>query len=96
MDRDKIFSSLFKYNGNGEKKLNNFSQLTPTGKRLFILLINLALGEKEPKIVFEWLVEKNVIIGSKSDKRIVQRIIHHWKESGGEIFQNYTKFSSKN
>ena len=63
---------------------------------MFILLINLTLEVKEPKIVFEWLVEKNVITGSQSDKRIIQRIIHHWKESDGEIFQKYTKFSSKN
>ena len=64
--------------------------MTPIGKRIFILLINLALGESGPKITFEWLTDKNIITGSKYDQRRVQQIIHHWKISSGEIFQNYT------
>ena len=51
MDIEKIFDSLFKSNNNGEKKLNSFSQLTHIGKRIFILLINLALGESGPKMI---------------------------------------------
>ena len=94
MDREKLYNSLFKTNIKGEKKFNNFSQLTPSGKRIFVLMLNLALGN-EPKIVFEWLVAKNVLSGSNSEKRTVQHIIHHWKISGGEIFQNYSKSSSE-
>ena len=53
MEREKSFNSLFRCNNDGEKKLNSFSQLAPIGKRTFILLINLALGENEPKTTFE-------------------------------------------
>ena len=67
MDREKLFNSLFKSNIKGEKKFNQLSQLTFLGKRVFVLMVNLALGS-EPKIVFEWLVAKNVLIGSNSDK----------------------------
>ena len=70
--------------------------MTHIGKRIFILLINLALGESGPKITFEWLIDKNIITGSKYDQRRVQQIIHHWKMSSGEILQNYTNSSSKN
>ena len=55
------------------------------------LLINLALGENEPKTTFEWLVKK--LPGSKYDQRKVQRIIHYWKTTSGEIFQNYTNYN---
>ena len=43
---------------------------------MFVLMLNVALGS-EPKIVFEWLEAKNVLIGSNSDKRTVQHKIHH-------------------
>ena len=68
--------------------------MTSLGKRVFVLMLNLALGS-EPKMVFEWLVAKKVLIWSNSDKRTVQQIIHPWKISGGEIFQNYSKSSSE-
>ena len=69
--------------------------MTPIGKRIFILLINLALGENEPKTTFEWLVDKDIIPGSKYDQRRVQQIIRYWKTTSGEIFQTYTNSSSK-
>ena len=64
--------------------------MTPVGKRLVILVINLALGGNEPKTTIKWLVEKNIINGTKSDKRRVQQIVHHWKISSGEIFEKHT------
>ena len=73
-----------------KKKLNSFSQLAPVGKRTFNFLINLAQGENEPKTTFEWLVDKNIIPGSRYDQRRVQQIIHYWKTTSGEIFQNDT------
>ena len=60
--------------------------MTPIGKRIFVLLIDLALGENEPKTTFEWLVDKNIVPGSKFDQRRVQQIIHYWKTTSGEIF----------
>ena len=63
--------------------------MTPVGKRLVILVINLALGGNEPKTTIKWLVEKNIINGTKSDRR-VQQIVHHWKISSCEIFEKYT------
>ena len=59
MDREKIFQALFKSNEKGEQKFCNFSQLTSIGKRIIILMINLALGENDPKKTIEWFVEKN-------------------------------------
>ena len=40
---------------------------------MFVLMLNVALGS-EPEIVFEWLVAKNVLIGSNSDKRTVHLV----------------------
>ena len=61
---------------------------------MLVLMLNLALGN-EPKLVFEWLVAKSVLIGSNSENRTVQHIIYHRKISGGEIFQNYSKSKSE-
>ena len=44
MKKDTTFGVLFKSNSKGEKKFEDFSQLTPAGKRLTFVLINLALG----------------------------------------------------
>ena len=46
--------------------------------------------------MFEWVVDINIIPGSKYDQRRVQQIIHYWKTTSGEIFQTYTNSSSKN
>ena len=54
MNKDTIFGILFKCNSNGEKKLENCSQLTAAGRRVIILVINLALGGK-PKNTLQWL-----------------------------------------
>lgn len=94
MDREKLFKALFKCNEKGEQKFVNFSQLTPVCKRIIFLVINLALGTNEPKTSIEWLIEKNIISGSNSDKRTIQNVIHHWKVTCGEIFQKYDKSST--
>ena len=54
MEKDTIFGVLFKSNSKGEKKFEDFSQLTPAGKRLTFVLINLALGGKL-KDTLKWL-----------------------------------------
>ena len=58
MDREKIFNALFKCNNKSEPKLNSLTQLTAVGKRVVFLVINLALGENEPKTTINWLIEK--------------------------------------
>ena len=46
MDRKKIYDALFKTNSKGEHK---FSQLTPIGKRILYMMINLAIGGSKVK-----------------------------------------------
>ena len=46
MDKETLFKVLFKSDINSEQKFNEFSQLTPAGRRVIILVINLALGGK--------------------------------------------------
>ena len=58
MDREKIYNALFKYNDKNEPKFNSFSQLTPVGKRVIFLVINLALGGNKPKTQFNGLRKK--------------------------------------
>ena len=64
------------------------------GKRIVFLVIHLALGENEPKTTIKWLMEKKILIGIKSEKRTVQNVIHHWKTSSGDFFQNFSKSCS--
>ena len=61
--------------------------MTPIGKRIVYIIVNLTIGENQVKKNVEWLGEKNVMINSKSDQRIVQNIIHHRKISRGKNFQ---------
>ena len=49
MDRKKIYDALFKTNSKGEQKFCQFSQLTPIGKRILYVLINLAIGGSKVK-----------------------------------------------
>ena len=60
MDREQIFSPFFKNNENNEQKFKNFSQLTSIGKRIIILMINLALGGNKAKTTIDWLIESKV------------------------------------
>ena len=46
MDKETLFKVLFKSDINSEQKFNEFSQSTPAGRRVIILVINLALGGK--------------------------------------------------
>ena len=46
MEKDTIFGVLFKSNSKGGKKFEDFSQLTPAGKRLKFVLINLEVDPK--------------------------------------------------
>ena len=49
MDRKKIYDALFKTNSKGEQKFCQFSQLTPIGKRILYIMINLAIGGSKVK-----------------------------------------------
>ena len=60
MEKDTIFGVLFKSNSKGEKKIEDFSQLTPADKGLTFVLINLALGGK-PKDNLKWLKDHKII-----------------------------------
>ena len=91
MDRKKISDALFKTNSEVEHKFCQFSQLTTIGKIILYIMINLAIGGSKVKSTIQWLKENNIISCSKSDERTVQHIIHHWKSSGGEIFQKYSE-----
>ena len=91
MDRKKIYDALFKTNSKGEQEFCQFFQLTPIGKRILYIMINLAIGGSKVKSTIQWLKEINIISSSKSDERTVQHIIHHWKSSCGEIFQKYSE-----
>ena len=53
MDKQTIFKVFFKSDINGEQKFNEFSQLTPAGRRVVYLVINSALGGK-PKNTLQW------------------------------------------
>ena len=75
MDREKIFKAFFKHNDENEQKFTRLSQLTPVGKRVIFIVINLALGN-DPKTTLQWLIEKEIISGSNSEKRTFQDIIH--------------------
>ena len=77
LGKEQIYNSVFKCNSENEQKFDCFSQLTGSGKRLIYLAINLALGGNEPKKTINWLIERNIINGSKSAVRRVQQIIHH-------------------
>ena len=90
MKREKNFSGLFKSNDKKELKFNNFTQLTPIGKRIVYIIVN------QVKKTIQWLREKRFICYSKSDQRTVQNIIHYWKISGGEVFQKYSKSTRTN
>ena len=70
--------------------------MTPIGKRIVYIIVNLAIGENQVKKTVQWLREKKVITNSKSDQRTVQNIIHYWKILGGEVFQKYSKSTRTN
>ena len=84
MEKDTIFGVLFKSNSKGEKKFEDFSQLTPAGKRLTFVLIHLALGGK-PKDTLKWLKDHDIISESHYNEKFVYEVIRHWKISG-EVF----------
>ena len=86
MDKETLFKVLFKSDINSEQKFNEFSQLTPAGRRVIILVINLALGAK-PKDT-----DKNIISDSQYDERSVYYdVIRHWKMTSGEVFLKHHK-----
>ena len=49
MEREKLYRTLFKFNENNEQTFCEFKQLTPVGKRIVYIVINLALGETKIK-----------------------------------------------
>ena len=59
MDKETIFRVLFKVDG--EQKFTDFSHLTPAGRRVIILVINLALGGK-PKDTLKFFDIKLIYI----------------------------------
>ena len=61
MDKETIFRVLFKCKVDGEQKFTDFSQLTPAGRRVIILVINLALGGK-PKDTLKFFDIKLIYI----------------------------------
>ena len=64
MEKDIIIWVLFKSNSNGEKKFEDFSQITLALKRVIIVVINLALRGK-PKDTLKWLKDHKIIIESR-------------------------------
>ena len=60
MEKDIIVGVLFKSNSNGEKKFEDFSQITLALKRVIIVVINLALRGK-PKDTLKWFKDHNRI-----------------------------------
>ena len=90
MDKKTLFKVLFKSDINSEQKFNEFSQLTPAGRRVIILVINLALGGK-PKDTLKWLQDRNIISESQYDERSVYDVIRHWKMTSGEVFLKHHK-----
>ena len=70
MDKETIFKVLFKCKVDGDQKFTDFAQLTPAGRRVIILVINLALGGK-PKDTLKWLKDRNIINESQYDERSV-------------------------
>ena len=90
MDKETIFRVLFKCKVDGEQKFTDFSQLTPAGRRVIILVINLALGGK-PKDTLKWLKDRNIISESQYDERSVYDVIRHWKMTSGEVFLKHHK-----
>ena len=90
MDKETLFKVLFKSDINSEQKFNEFSQLTPAGRRVIILVINLALGGK-PKDTLKWLQDRNIISESQYDERSVYDVIRHWKMTSGEVFLKHHK-----
>ena len=90
MDKETLFKVLFKCDINSDQKFNDFSQLTPAGRRVIILVINLALGAK-PKDTLKWIKDKNIISDSQYDERLVYDVIRHWKMTSGEVFLKHHK-----
>ena len=104
MEKDTIFGVLFKSNSKAEKKFEDFSQLTPAGKRLMLV--------KWDAPIFEW---SNLIIVSVHEKRkpvkcllcdadisLKSNSINHifrrcsWKESVRVLFDLLVSFDFKN
>ena len=81
MEKDIIFGVLFKSNSIGEKKFEDFSQITLALKRVIIVLINLGLRGK-PKDTLKWLKDHKIIIESRYDEKFIYEVIRHWKISG--------------
>ena len=77
MEREKIYSALFKCNSKNEQKFSNFSKLNPIGKRIVYIAINLAIGGSQVKNIVKWLREKNIISNSKSDENLRVAYIGH-------------------
>ena len=77
MDKETLFKVLFKSDINSEQKFNEFSQLTPAGRRVIILVINLALWGK-PKDALKWLKDRNIISESQYDERSVYVLILYY------------------
>ena len=89
MEKYTKFGVLSKSNSKGGKNFEDFSQLTPAGKRLTFVLINLALGGK-PKDTLKWLKDHKIIRESHYNENFVHEVIRHWKISG-EVFLKHHK-----
>ena len=74
MDTEKIFSAVFINDDNNEQKFKSFCKITPIGKRIIILVINLALGGNKAKKTIDWLIESKVICGTPFEIRKVQNL----------------------
>ena len=77
MDKETQFKVFFKFDINSKQKLNEFSQLTPAGRRVIILVINLALGGK-PKDTLKCLKDRNIISESQYDEISVYVLILYY------------------
>ena len=86
MEKEAIYKIFFKCNKDGKLKFNDFTQLTVTGKRIIILVLNLALGGKTITTL-QWLKDRKVIKSSKYEDKFCYDTICHWKSSGGEVFE---------
>ena len=78
MEKEAIYNFFFKCKKDDKPKFNDFSQLTVTGKRIIILVLNLPLGGKTITTL-QWLKDRKVIKSSKYEDEFCYDTICHWK-----------------
>ena len=77
MEREKLYRTLFKFNENNEQTFCEFKQLTPVGKRIVYIVLNLALGETKVKSTNQWHIKSihDEKIPFKCDSKILKKVI---------------------